>query len=190
MTRLRDASGYRLRAACVAFNSTGTHILLVSAAKRVGAWVLPAGGVELGESAGESALRELWEEAGARAASAGPALFLMNDHAKRARTTFFAARIDTPLDELYPEAKMRTREWVLLADAPEALASSPAARAALVAVWDALVGPRVADKTPEPTALLAALMGSRSGGGSVGNTDNSDSGNVLPEVHFALESKL
>jgi diphosphoinositol-polyphosphate diphosphatase len=189
MTRVRDASGYRLRAACVAFNSAGTHILLVSAAKRVGAWVLPAGGVELGESAGESALRELWEEAGARATCAGPALFLMNDHAKRARTTFFAARIDTPLDELYPEAKMRTREWILLADAPGALASSPAAHAALLAVWDALVGPRpVVDQTPEPAAVLAALTGSRSG--STTTSARGGGGDVLPEVHFALDCKL
>ena len=141
MTRVRDASGYRLRAACVAFNGVGSHVLLVSAAKRVGAWVLPAGGVEPGETPAESALRELWEEAGARAVAAGSPLLILHDHKKRSRTTFFAACIvdDAALDGEYPEQAMRTREWVPLADAPAALAESPAARAALLALWAVLL---------------------------------------------------
>ena len=125
MTRLRDETGFRLRAACVAINSACTHVLLVSAANRAGAWVLPAGGVEPGESAYESAKRELWEEAGAVVAADASSsegltsrpLFMLHDYKKRARTTFFAARVEEPISDAFPEAKKRVRRWVLLADA-------------------------------------------------------------------------
>ena len=62
---------------------------------RYGYWTLPAGFMELGESMGEAALRETWEEARARV-ELGP-LFAMVDviHARQIHA-FFAAVLSEP----------------------------------------------------------------------------------------------
>lgn len=59
-----DGRGYRLRAGCIAVESWGgkVHILLAASTRHKNQWVVPAGGVEKGESTREAAVREAREE--------------------------------------------------------------------------------------------------------------------------------
>lgn len=95
--RVRDGTGYRLRAGVYVFR--GSEVLLVASASRPGALVVPAGGLlasEANEEAGTraAALRELEEEAGVHVADPTGLLALcwLHDHAKRSRTALFAYR--------------------------------------------------------------------------------------------------
>lgn len=80
--RLRDADGYRLRAAglCVRHDNNETQLLLVSGRRSRDHWVVPGGifaffwklrffigGIEKEEDSQEAALREVEEEAGIKA---------------------------------------------------------------------------------------------------------------------------
>lgn len=66
--RVRDAEGFRLRAAgvCLRGEGSGREILLVSSGKDERRWVIPGGGIEKGEDAPTAALREVLEEAGVK----------------------------------------------------------------------------------------------------------------------------
>eukprot|EP01138_Halocafeteria_seosinensis_P005913 gb/GECG01006045.1/.p1 GENE.gb/GECG01006045.1/~~gb/GECG01006045.1/.p1 ORF type:complete len:221 (+),score=35.41 gb/GECG01006045.1/:1-663(+) len=61
-----DEKGFRLRAGCIALKYWGsdTRLLLTASTRHKGQWVLPAGGVEKGESSRQAAIREAQEEAG------------------------------------------------------------------------------------------------------------------------------
>lgn len=67
--RLRDAEGFRLRAAGVCTRGEGLcrEILLVTGGKDDGRWVIPGGGIEKDEDEADAALREVLEEAGVKA---------------------------------------------------------------------------------------------------------------------------
>ena len=59
-----DEKGYRIRAGCIALKFWGsdTQLLLTASTRHEGQWVLPAGGVEKGESTRQAAVREAQEE--------------------------------------------------------------------------------------------------------------------------------
>jgi 8-oxo-dGTP pyrophosphatase MutT (NUDIX family) len=137
--RLLDEHGYRFRAGCIAFTlpegssswERDMRIVVVSSSSRAGAWILPAGGVERGETPADAAAREAMEEAGI----AGPVwpLAWIHDPGKRARTALFALRAETVIDPGSPEAAgrgyvdagRRSRLLVPLAEAEEKLETAP-----------------------------------------------------------------
>ncbi|KAH7673133.1 hydrolase [Aphelenchoides avenae] len=67
--RLRDANGYRLRAAglCQRRTDDEMEVLLVSGRTNPNHWVIPGGGIEEAEAAERAVIREVEEEAGVKA---------------------------------------------------------------------------------------------------------------------------
>lgn len=66
--RVRDAEGFRLRAAgiCTRGEGSSREILLVTGGKDDGRWIIPGGGIERNENESDAALREVFEEAGVK----------------------------------------------------------------------------------------------------------------------------
>lgn len=67
--RVRDAEGFRLRAAgiCTRGEGSSREILLITGGKDDGRWIIPGGGIEKDENESDAALREVFEEAGVKA---------------------------------------------------------------------------------------------------------------------------
>jgi len=61
--RIGKTAALHVGCAAVIFDATGEKILLTRRADN-GAWCLPGGGMEAGESAEEACVREVWEETG------------------------------------------------------------------------------------------------------------------------------
>jgi 8-oxo-dGTP pyrophosphatase MutT (NUDIX family) len=132
-------SGLRCRASCVVFSACLTRVLLVTGRKRAAAdapsWVLPGGGVHVGEALAAAAARETMEEAGAAGAvSRAPVASVDVGAARTAVFVMRFARFADAGDAAYEDAASRAREWVPTADVrgrlkPKALALFDAAMA-------------------------------------------------------------
>jgi 8-oxo-dGTP pyrophosphatase MutT (NUDIX family) len=147
------ADGLRLRACILLFSPACDTVLLVASSSRAGAWVVPGGGIEPGETPSACALRELWEEAGAVPCGACAPLSAAPLQCKRSVTTPFACRLGR-LEEAYPESGARERRWVPLLEVPAALAGSAVGAAVWAAAMEALCPPGAA---PSAAAILAKL---------------------------------
>lgn len=113
--RLRDAEGFRLRAAGVCTRGEGLcrEILLVTGGKDDGRWVIPGGGIEKDEDEADAALREVLEEAGVKAqilARVGE----FRDEERRHRTVVFLLTVQEELKEWEDGCFGRRREWMSL----------------------------------------------------------------------------
>lgn len=143
--RLLDAFGYRLRAGCICFNTDCDFVALVSSSSKAGCWILPAGGIEPGESVTAAMHREVEEEAGlVGRAGAGFPLCWVHDEGKQARTAVFAMRVVGVRgcgEGLYADGGTRKRVWcplehaeTLLSGLPSQLAAFQSGIASLMAV--------------------------------------------------------
>jgi 8-oxo-dGTP pyrophosphatase MutT (NUDIX family) len=92
----------------------GPRVLVVSARRAPDEWVLPKGHIEAGETAGETAAREVLEEAGV-VATAGESLGTETFTTPRGRVTteFFLMRFDRE----GPPGEGRRRGWLTVAQA-------------------------------------------------------------------------
>lgn len=119
--RLRDADGFRPRAAAVVYDEDTRRVVVVSSLKRPNEWTLPAGGVEADETFAQAAVRETMEESGCHC-SVVCSLGVLRDSGKRTVTEYFFARLD---DEAaaFVEGDLRQRVWVSLSDATALCAS-------------------------------------------------------------------
>ncbi|KAL5016041.1 hypothetical protein ScPMuIL_005630 [Solemya velum] len=120
--RTYDEDGYRKRAACVCFkDKTRQEVLLVSSSKHVDRWIIPGGGVEPMEDAHETAIREVYEEAGVRG-DLGPMVGLFEDDNKKNRTSVFTFLV-RELFEHWEDYKHfgRRRKWFSVKDAYKCL---------------------------------------------------------------------
>ena len=132
----------------------GDEVLLISSRKTPGAWILPAGTAERGETLRETALREVREEAGVACVVARD-LGAFADDAKLVRTTFYVMRVATSYAEWEDRDRGRLRRWWRARDASprlkardrEALAAYLASGAAGELVGSILRAPSEAAKT-------------------------------------------
>ncbi|XP_076041438.1 uncharacterized protein LOC143025526 [Oratosquilla oratoria] len=118
--RVFDDEGYIQRAACVCVNEGETQVLLVSSKKNPAAWLVPGGGLEVGEEAVTAAQREVWEEAGLRGRIArylGIVESSQSTSGKKHRTAVFVLVV-TQLHNDFPEARLgRRRKWFSVEEA-------------------------------------------------------------------------
>src|SRR5438445_7797453 len=81
-------------------------------------WIIPKGAIEPGQSAGETALQEAWEEAGLvgtlKAEPVGS--YLYEKCGRSCHVTVFLMRV-TEVAQEYPERDLRERTWVSFAGA-------------------------------------------------------------------------
>ena len=112
--RLRVTRRYKVRAGGVVVR--GDEVLLISSRKTPGAWILPAGTAERGETLRETALREVREEAGVACVVARD-LGAFADDAKLVRTTFYVMRVATSCAEWEDRDRGRLRRWWRARDA-------------------------------------------------------------------------
>jgi 8-oxo-dGTP pyrophosphatase MutT (NUDIX family) len=98
------------QAAVLAFRSGRVCLVLSGGGKR---WVLPKGHIERGQSAGEAALQEAWEEAGLVGSLAREPLgsYLYEKCDQTFHVTVFRMHV-TEAARQWPERQRRTRRWV------------------------------------------------------------------------------
>ena len=91
-----------------------------------GAWGIPKGFIDPGDSREEAALKEAWEEAGIRGQLVGEAIGTY-EYAKFGTRLTVAVYVMRVVDELpeWPEMRFRHREWVPLSEAASVLARHP-----------------------------------------------------------------
>ena len=92
-----------------------------------GAWGIPKGFIESGDSREETALNEAWEEAGIRGQLLGEAIGTY-EYAKLGTRLTVAVYVMRVVEELavWPEMRLRQRRWASLAEAASMLARHPA----------------------------------------------------------------
>ena len=87
------------------------EVLMIASKSKEGRWGIPAGGLELGETDSEAALRETMEEAGCCPDSELLDLHVVEDDSGKTpnRTHFYLAMAKLPLREEYPEVGLKER---------------------------------------------------------------------------------
>ncbi|OZC07160.1 hydrolase, NUDIX family [Onchocerca flexuosa] len=116
--RVRDAEGFRLRAAgiCIRGEGSNREILLITGGKDDGRWIIPGGGIEKNENESDAALREVFEEAGVKAEILARVGEFRNEE-RRHRTVVFLLTVKEELKEWEDGCFGRQREWVSLEEA-------------------------------------------------------------------------
>uniref|UniRef100_A0A0P4WER8 diphosphoinositol-polyphosphate diphosphatase n=1 Tax=Scylla olivacea TaxID=85551 RepID=A0A0P4WER8_SCYOL len=118
--RLIDEEGFIRRAACVCVNKDESQVLLVTSKKDPCVWLVPGGGLEVGEEAIVAAQREAWEEAGIQGVvKRFLGLFESCHHSgtKKHRTAVFVFMVSKEHKD-FPEARLgRRRRWFSLEEA-------------------------------------------------------------------------
>lgn len=99
----------------------GIRILLITSRKK-GRWIIPKGIVEPGHSPTESAAMEALEEAGIRGEVIRTAIgtYRTKKWGARVTVTLYPMRVTKTL-KVWPEMKIRDRQWMSLAKATDAI---------------------------------------------------------------------
>jgi 8-oxo-dGTP pyrophosphatase MutT (NUDIX family) len=116
---MATASDYVLQAGVIAVRAGKICLVTSSNGKR---WVIPKGLIEPGQTAGETALQEAWEEAGLTGVLQPEPLgsFLYEKWCGLCHVTVFLMQVSEEA-EVWPEHHLRQRSWVSLAGALERL---------------------------------------------------------------------
>jgi 8-oxo-dGTP pyrophosphatase MutT (NUDIX family) len=114
---MATASDYVLQAGVIAVRAGKVCLVTSSNGKR---WVIPKGVIEPGQTAGESALQEAWEEAGLTGVLHPEPLgsYLYEKWCGVCHVTVFYMQVSDEA-EIWPEKDLRQRSWVNLAGALE-----------------------------------------------------------------------
>ncbi len=112
----------------------GQVVFLMITSRRHANWVFPKGSIEKGQSPGETAQQEAFEEAGVRGSLGGTPIgsYLHprnNDNADLFRVVLFPLHVTEQFD-MWPEEPERFRHWALLPQVRSLMASRQAARLA------------------------------------------------------------
>lgn len=120
----RDASNPIPQACAVPYRVAGGQIevcVVTSMKKR--RWTFPKGIVEPGETPGQAALKEAWEEAGIRGTISGPTLgsYERKKWGEPVNVVCYLMQVEREF-RIWPESALRERQWVPLEEAVEAIA--------------------------------------------------------------------
>ena len=124
----RRGAGFPQQAAVLAVRKGGAEVEVCLIRRRDrGAWGIPKGFIESGDSREETALNEAWEEAGIRGQLLGEAIGTY-EYAKLGTRLTVAVYVMRVVEELavWPEMRLRQRRWASLAEAASMLARHPA----------------------------------------------------------------
>lgn len=133
--RTYDPDGLTRRASCLCFrDETEREILLITSTRSSCKWLVPGGGINLGEEPQDAAVREAREEAGA-IGIVGRLLGIFENKEKQTRTWVFALYVKQ-LEDQWPEGKIRKREWHKLAEAKRILQIHKPIQATYISVMD------------------------------------------------------
>ncbi|WVQ98636.1 hypothetical protein IAU59_005766 [Kwoniella sp. CBS 9459] len=114
------ASEPRQVALSIIYSPSTSRILMVTSRAHPHLWILPKGGIETGESGGEAAVREAWEEAGSpptlTPSSESERLCLLALPSKKRPATWHVYILEVEeavvyAIEAWPEAHERKRAW-------------------------------------------------------------------------------
>jgi 8-oxo-dGTP pyrophosphatase MutT (NUDIX family) len=116
---MATAADYVLQAGVIAVRAGKICLVTSSNGKR---WVIPKGLIEPGQTAGETALQEAWEEAGLTGVLQSEPLgsYVYEKWCGLCHVTVFLMQVSEEA-ELWPERDLRRRSWVSLAGALERL---------------------------------------------------------------------
>ncbi|KAK3739955.1 hypothetical protein QZH41_012793, partial [Actinostola sp. cb2023] len=106
-------------------------VLLVSSSRMPDKWVVPAGGIESGEEAHETATREVQEEAGVKG-KLGRFLGIFQNDNSRTRTWVFVLVVTDELETWEESRKGRKRSWFPIDTARDLLSAKPVQQRYLV----------------------------------------------------------
>jgi len=138
--RTYDNNGYRMRAGCLCYkDESEKEVILVTSSRDTSVWVVPAGGVDPGESALEAAVREVHEEAGVLG-EVGRYLGIFQDEARKTKTHMYSLVVKKMVSPL--EAK--ERKWFKIKDAIMKLNHRPAQQSYITATVNKKTSPAVA----------------------------------------------
>ncbi|CAD6589323.1 MAG: hypothetical protein TREMPRED_005335 [Tremellales sp. Tagirdzhanova-0007] len=110
-------------AVAVVFSAASHRVLMITSRKHH-LWILPKGGIEKGETSGQAAVREAWEEAGTPRSLPGPSdehrlltITLKPGPSQKRAAVWHVHVIEVAEDEVngvteWPECHERQREWV------------------------------------------------------------------------------
>jgi 8-oxo-dGTP pyrophosphatase MutT (NUDIX family) len=122
-----SVAGLAQQAAVVPVRQDGSDIEVCLIRRRDrGAWGIPKGFIDPGDSREKTALNEAWEEAGIRGQLVGEAIGTY-DYAKFGTRLTVAVYVMRVVEELaeWPEMRLRHRKWVPLGEAASVLAHHP-----------------------------------------------------------------
>jgi 8-oxo-dGTP pyrophosphatase MutT (NUDIX family) len=115
------------QAAVLAVRQGGAEIEVCLIRRRdAGAWSIPKGFIESGDSHEETALNEAWEEAGIRGQLVGEAIGTY-EYAKLGTRLTVAVYVMRVVEELavWPEMRLRQRKWAPIGEAASMLTRHP-----------------------------------------------------------------
>jgi len=128
--RTYDKDGFKLRAGCLCFkDETQREVLLVTSSKDTDSWVVPAGGIDPGESPEQAAVREVVEEAGA-IGKIGTCLGVFQNDKSKSQTYMYTMIVKN----LVEPKENKDCKWFMLKDAVTKLNHRPIQQSYLTSV--------------------------------------------------------
>jgi len=120
-------AGFPQQAAVLAVRQGGAEIEVCLIRRRdAGAWGIPKGFIDPGDSREDTALNEAWEEAGIRGQLVGDAIGTY-EYAKLGTRLTVAVYVMRVVEELaeWPEMRLRERKWTPMGEAASVLTRHP-----------------------------------------------------------------